>query len=181
MKLNIKKIIFHTLLVTVSVLFFFYSPVLHHKLSFKDSTLSRPSSLPPATKDARFHVDGVRLIQDKNEIYTIWGWGFLTLDSKISPLEYKRTLLFVSEDDTIELPLMNIKRKDIHELFSSTGIDLLRGGFSGDFPLNAIPNGRYNISLAFYLPDDFCYRKDSKFVLIKTFNTIKIVNTGLKK
>jgi len=182
MKVFVKKNLKHIIIVIITIAFFFISPLIQQKLALRNSTLVVVSGpLPPVTQDARMYVDQIRLLNARDEEYQMDGWGFLILDSKLSPTDYERTILLVSETDIFAIPTSGVPRKDVQNAFEKLGLNLGDSGFAGKFPKNALPKGDYVISLLFTLPDGTQTRYDSRFELSKTFNSIQLISQDDKK
>ena len=127
------------------------------------------------------YVDKIHLLNVREEVYQMDGWGFLILESKIAPPDYARTILLISDRYVFAIPAADIPRTDIQPVFENLGLDLSESGFAGKFPKNALPKGEYTISLLFTLPDGAQTRCDSKFDLIRTYNAIELVKPEGKK
>jgi len=182
MKLFVTKNLRHIVFASLTIVFFLVSPWVQQQLAFRASAVENVSDpLPPITQDARMYVDQLRLLNVKDEMYRIDGWGFLILDSKIAPPDYVRTILLISDRYVFAIPATDIPRKDVQPVFENLGLNLSESGFAGEFPKNALPKGEYTISLLFTLPDGAQTRYDSKFDLIRTYNAIELVKQEGKK
>lgn len=176
MKLFVKKNLKHIIIMAITIAFFFVSPWVQQRLALRASALEIVSDpLPSVTQDARMYVDKIRLINVREEVYQMDGWGFLILDSKIAPPDYERTILLISNRYVFAIPAADVPRKDVQTAFEKLGLNLNESGFAGKFQNNALPKGDYMISLLFTLPDGTQTRYDSKFELHRTYNSIYLV------
>lgn len=176
MILSVKKNLKHIVIAVLTIAFFLISPVVQQRLALRASDLVVVSDpLPPLTQDARMYVDQIRLINVRDEVYQMDGWGFLILDSKIVPPGYERTILLVSETNVFSLPTVDVQRKDVTSAFENLGLNLNESGFASKFQNNALPKEDFIISMLFTMPDGTQTRYDSKFELHRTNNSIYLV------
>ena len=176
MKLFVKKNLKHIVIVVMSIAFFLISPWIQQRLTLHASSLAIVSEpLPPVTQDARMFVDRISILNVRDEEYQMDGWGFLILDAKLAPTDYKRTILLISDTNIFAIPASDVNRKDVQTAFENLGLDLNESGFACKFPKNALPKGDYIISMLFTPPDGTQTRYDSKFELHRTYNSIYLV------
>lgn len=176
MILFVKKYLKHIVIAIITIAYFLISPIVQQRLALRASDLVVVSDpLPPLTQDARMFVDRIRLINVRDGVYQMDGWGFVILDSKIVPPDYERTILLVSDTNVFALPTVDVQRKDVTSAFENLGLNLIKSGFASTFQNNALPKGDYIISLLFTIPDGTKTRYDSRFELHRTYNSIYLV------
>ena len=173
----IKKNICHLIILTISLILFFIAPVIEQKIALQHSNLKLLSEpLPPSTSNAKMYIDKAEWVHSKEGLFHIRGWGFIILDSKISPKDYKRSLLLIDDTPVFEIELNNVKRGDLQTVFSTLDIDLEDAGFQTSFPKVALPKGTFRIALKFTLPDGSQFMLEDEHVIIQSHNHIRLGN-----
>lgn len=173
----IKKNASHLIILSILLILFFVAPVIEQKIAFRHSNLKVLSeSLPPSASNAKMYIDKAEWIRSKEGLFHIHGWGFIILDSKISPMDYKRSLLLINDKTVFELELNSVKRGDLQIVFSTLDINLEDAGFQTAFPKAALPKGTYRIALKFTLSDGSQFLLEDEHFIIQTHNHIRLGN-----
>jgi hypothetical protein len=172
-----KKNLSHLIILTILLIFFFVAPVIEQKIALQHSNLKLLTEpLPTSTSNAKMYIDKAEWVHSKESLFHIHGWGFIILDSKISPKDYKRSLLLIDDTTVFEIELNNVKRGDLQTVFSTLDIDLEDAGFQTSFPKVALPKGTFRIALKFTLPDGSLFMLEDEHVIIQSHNHIRLGN-----
>ena len=98
MKLVVKNNLKHTVIVIITVAFFFLSPLVYQKLLLRASTLVVATDpLPPLTLEGDMYVDHLRLTNSSKGEYELAGWGFCHSTACTDLSVSSRKILLVSE------------------------------------------------------------------------------------
>jgi hypothetical protein len=174
---NMKKrnfILFLPLLIALA--FFFFAPVIQRQMAKRNSNLSvYTKPLPAVTDAAKMYIDHLQISDFKSNEYSLHGWGFLTHFQELTPTEYERTLLLISDAKIFSLSTSEVIRTDVQKAFQDLDLDLTYSGFNTSFSLYALPPGKYLIAMVFSLTDGTEFLFYSDFVLNRTVNSLKLI------
>lgn len=136
-------------------------------------------SIPTETEQIRLNVDALDLIvQDRQEVYQLYGWAFSTLDPGLSPDRYEREILLISSSQKVYVfSIVTVSRPGVQEFFKDLNMNLTESGFSTLIAKDVLPIGEYRIGIVFRDPStgQSYYTDKPKRVLLRTPNSLSLL------
>jgi hypothetical protein len=139
----------HSLIIWgIMVLYIITAPLIHDRFFLREGRpLQTRVELPGQAAGAKAFLDSFELYKVQDGIYQAEGWGFLTSNAKLPAGAYERQVVLASASEKYVFPAKTTKRVDVHEQFSSLGMDLNMSGFLAYINRNVLGKGTYNVGL----------------------------------
>ena len=156
------------------------APRLHTNFFLKQGKpLAIRESVPAEAEQIKLNIDALDLIvQDRQEVYRLYGWAFSTLDPSLSPEMYEREILLISSLQRIyAFSIDTVSRPGVQEFFKDLNMNLTESGFSTLISKDVLPVGEYRIGIVFRDPSTGLsyYTDKPKRILLRTPNSLSLL------
>lgn len=180
MTVLLKKNWIHIFIWAMMFAYIISAPRLHTYFFLKQGKpITISESIPTETDQIRLNVDALDLIvQDRQEVYLLWGWAFSTLDPSLSPDMYEREILLISSSQKVYAFSINtVSRTGVQEVFKDLNMNLTESGFSTLISKDVLPVGEYRIGIVFRNPSTGLsyYTDNPKRILLRTPNSLSLL------
>lgn len=160
----------------LAIVNFLASPVIINRIKSRQLAQD-PSSelLKNVTTEGKSYIDGL----DDNPINGVnnkklWGWAFLTTDKLISPDDYEREVILISDASHYTLSAERVSRAGVQAHFSDLEMNLVGSGFQAVFGENILLPGTYKIGILFTDINGEKWLLFTDKLIEKTNNTINL-------
>ncbi len=158
------------------ILNFLFGPKILNLIKGEKVAENSPASfLQFVTDQGRSYVDGLEdeFVDGKHQ-KTLWGWAFLTSDKNLSPADFTRSVVLISEETAYIFDVRNVARSGVETHFADLKMNLANSGFSVTFSEDMLMEGEYRIGILFKNPDleDQLILTDK--LIKKTLNSIEL-------
>ena len=176
----LKKNRIHILIWAMMFVYIISAPRLHTNFFLKQGKpIAVSRSIPAETDQIKLNVDALDLIvQDRQEVYLLWGWAFSTLDPSLSPDMYEREILLISPSQKVyAFSIDTVSRPGVQEFFKDLNMNLTESGFSTLISKDVLPVGEYRIGIVLRDPSTGLsyYTDKPKRILLRTPNSLSLL------
>jgi hypothetical protein len=170
---QIQKNWIHISVWTAMLIYVGIAPELYTRFILREGKpVQLAQSLPPATDQISFAVDGLDLIKGQ-ELFNLWGWAFFRGDNDQSA--YERWIVLQSNVKTYFFSSKSFRRRDVESAFEDVDIDLSNTGFFTSISKLAVEPGMYQIGILFkHKSNNNTYYIVTNKMIIRTKNQIRL-------